>query len=204
MKLLEWFEDPKISSLETQYQCVPKELLLWNDKALLKGSFLVWDFENIGISFFEAIKACVAFTPEKLYLMCKHPISTQNRALLEARGFILFENYPGSADEKIIDLIKVHQGCTHLILISSDSDFVPAVHRYLENHHVQWIMNDCNKKRICMKINLAHPRLKITTIFWEAKPKEIAKKAAKQKKHPTSQMARLRRFLQEMGHELYE
>ena len=132
MKLLEWFQYPKISSIESQYQRVPKELLLWNDKALLKGSFLVWDFENIGISSFEAMKACAAFMPEKPYVMCKHPISTQNRALLETWGFILFENYPESADEKIIDLIKVHQGCTHLILISSDSDFVPAVHRYLD------------------------------------------------------------------------
>lgn len=57
MKLLEWFEYPKISSIESQYQRVPRELLLWHDRALLKNSFLVWDFENIGISFFEAIKA---------------------------------------------------------------------------------------------------------------------------------------------------
>ena len=55
MKLLRWFEDPKISSIESQYQRVPRELLLWHDRALLKGSFLVWDFENIGISYTEAV-----------------------------------------------------------------------------------------------------------------------------------------------------
>lgn len=116
-KIKAWFHHYSLSSLETQYQEIPQEKLLWNDKPLMMNSFLVWDFENIGLQCFEAIKALVKFTPLKLYVISKRPIRLFVQRILQEEGFILFENYPGSADDKIIALIKMHQGYSHLILL---------------------------------------------------------------------------------------
>lgn len=163
-KISQWLETSSCFSLEQQYTLVSKEELLWNHKPLLKGSFLLWDVENISIKHFEEIKTLVKFTPERLYAISKRVLSLKAIRFFQSRGFILCENYPLSADEKIMDLIRIHQGCTHLILISSDSDFVPSIHRFLETHHVQWIMEDANKKRICMNVNLSHPRLQLSCL----------------------------------------
>ena len=167
----EWFERYPIAPLQIQYRSIPQGSLLWNDKPLLRHSFLVWDVENISVKCFDSIKALVKFTPEKLYAISKKALSLNNLRFFEEHGFVLFENYPGSADEKIMKLIAMHQGCTHLILISSDSDFVPSVHRFLEHHHVQWIINDANKKRICMRVNLSHTRLILSTFVQKDTPK---------------------------------
>ena len=167
----EWFERYPIAPLQIQYRPIPQGSLLWNDKLLLRHSFLVWDVENISVKCFDSIKALVKFTPEKLYAISKKVLSPSVLGFFEENGFVLFENYPGSADEKIMKLIAMHQGCTHLILISSDSDFVPSVHRFLEYHHVQWIINDANKKRICMRVNLSHTRLTLSTFVQKDTPK---------------------------------
>ena len=167
----EWFERYPIAPLQIQYRSIPQGSLLWNDKPLLRHSFLVWDVENISVKCFDSIKALVKFTPEKLYAISKKALRLNNLRFFEEHGFVLFENYPGSADEKIMKLIAMHQGCTHLILISSDSDFVPSVHRFLEHHYVQWIINDANKKRICMRVNLSHTRLILSTFVQKDTPK---------------------------------
>ena len=177
----EWFERYPIAPLQIQYRPIPQGSLLWNDKPLLRHSFLVWDVENISVKCFDSIKALVKFTPEKLYAISKKALSLNNLRFFEEHGFVLFENYPGSADEKIMKLIAMHQGCTHLILISSDSDFVPSVHRFLEHHYVQWIINDANKKRICMRVNLSHTRLTLSTFVQKdtPKPKQRVRKEGK-------------------------
>ena len=180
-KITQWLLAYPLMSLNTQYGCVKNEIVLWNHKPLRKGSFLVWDVENISMKSFEQIKSLVKFTPEKLYALSKRALSETALAFFRERGFMLFENYPATADEKIISLIKVHQGYTHLILISSDSDFVPSVHRYLEEHHVQWIINDANKKRICMRVNLCHPRLCISVFAHEGQTTLIHKPSKKKK-----------------------
>jgi hypothetical protein len=158
-----WFRVPKLSELEMQYMLIPQTKLQWKNKPIIIGTFLIWDLENISFDHLEKIKDLVMFTPEKLYGISMQPISLKKQKRLYEEGFILFEQYAKSADEKIINLIKVHQGATHLILVSSDSDFVPSVHAYLKEHHVQWIIDDRKKKRICMHVNLIHPRLRITT-----------------------------------------
>lgn len=160
-------DNATLSSLKERYREVEGKSLLWHGKALLKGSFLVCDLENIGIRNMESIKRLAKFTPERVYAICKETPHGDKLALLQQEGFILFEHYPKSADEKIMALIKVHQGCTHLILVSSDSDFVPVVTEYLKGHHVQWILSDATKKRVYMKVNLTHPRLSLNAFVVE-------------------------------------
>lgn len=162
--------------------CLPEEPLLWNHKPLLKGSFFIWDVENISIKYFEEIKRCVSFTPERLFAISKRTLSKKELRFFHHHGFILFTHYPLSADEKIMGVIRVHQGCTHLVLLSSDGDFVPSVKRYLEKHHVQWIMDGYKKRRICMSINLSHPRLILSCLYGAKPPKTGPMKRPKRHK----------------------
>lgn len=134
---------------------------LWHNKPLLKNSLLVWDVENISINCLDTIKRLAKFTPQKLYAISKKPFTDELETLLSKEGFILSPQY---ADAKIVHLIDTNHHGSHLILVSSDGDFVPVVKRFLEKHPVQWIMQDRNKKRICMNINLAHPNLTLSTI----------------------------------------
>ena len=192
-----WVERYALTPLQIQYRPIPQESLLWNDKPLLRHSFLVWDVENISVKCFDSIKALVKFTPEKLYAISKKVLSPSVIGFFEEHGFVLFEKYPGSADEKIMKLIAMHQGCTHLILISSDSDFVPSVHRFLEYHHVQWIINDANKKRICMRVNLSHTRLTLSTFVQKdtSNPKQRVRKEGKSFSKRRSLMRLLKHYV---------
>ena len=137
---------------------------LWHNKPLLKNSLLVWDVENISINCLDTIKRLAKFTPEKRYAISKKPFTDAFETLLSKDGFILSPQNPQYADAQIVHLIDTNHHSSHLILVSSDGDFVPVVKRFLEKHPVQWMMQDCNKKRICMNINLAHPNLRISTI----------------------------------------
>lgn len=152
---------------------------LWNNKPLLKNSLFVWDVENIPVNSLDTIKRLAKFTPQKRYAISKKPLLREWAMLLTKEGFTLFEHYPLSADAKIIHLIDTHHLCSHLILVSSDSDFVPVVKRFLEKHPVQWIMQDENKKRICMYINLTHPKLTLSTIDIKDKCKSHHKRRKK-------------------------
>ncbi|WP_442765378.1 hypothetical protein [Sulfurospirillum cavolei] len=151
-----------VENIPTKHLC---DAILWHNKPLRMGSFLVWDVENIGVRFMEEIKASLSFTPQKRYALSKRPLSLRVQNTLQKEGFILFEHYPLSVDEKIMKLIHLHQGYTHGVLVSSDSDFVPTIKSFLENHHVVWIMRDDSKKRICMYMDLTHPRLTLRTLF---------------------------------------
>ena len=146
-----------------------ENLMLWNNKPILKNSLLVWDVENISIKQLPSIKRLAKFTPQKCFAISKVPRDALKAAILLKEGFNLYISYPYVSDDAIIDFIDTHHHCASLIFISSDSDFVPVINRFLHKHSVQWIMQDCNKKRICMYINLSHPRLKLSTIHIENK-----------------------------------
>lgn len=146
----------------------PLSTILWENKPLLENSLVVWDSDNISICALEIIKHLAKFTPHKRYIVSKKPFEEEKEALLLGEGFtcnVSSTSYP--TDARIVDLIDSHHNCPSLILISSDGDFVPVVKRFLAKHPVQWIMYDCNKKRICMNIDLAHPNLTLSTIAIE-------------------------------------
>ena len=138
--------------------------LLWNKKPMLPHSILVWDLENISYKNLKMIKEKVAYSPEKLYIVTRQKISEKNRLKMETEGFKILDLHRGISDDKIISVMDVYSMYSNMILISSDSDFVSVAKRYLKNSNLQWIMNDRNKKRILMKMNLTDKNLKITTI----------------------------------------
>lgn len=61
-----------VENIPTKHLC---DAILWHNKPLRMGSFLVWDVENIGVRFMEEIKASLSFTPQKRYALSKRPLS---------------------------------------------------------------------------------------------------------------------------------
>jgi len=155
--------------------------MLWNNKPILKNSLLVWDVENISIKALSSIKHLAKFTPQKCFAISKVPLDALKAAILLKEGFNLYISYPYVSDDAIIDFIDTHHHGSSLIFISSDSDFVPVINRFLHKHSVQWIMQDCNKKRICMYINLSHPRLTLSSLDIED---ERGNRHSKKRKKP--------------------
>jgi len=155
--------------------------MLWNNKPILKNSLLVWDVENISIKALSSIKHLAKFTPQKCFAISKVPLDELKAAILLKEGFNLYISYPYVSDDAIIDFIDTHHHGSSLIFISSDSDFVPVINRFLHKHSVQWIMQDCNKKRICMYINLSHPRLTLSSLDIED---ERGNRHSKKRKKP--------------------
>lgn len=158
----------------------PLSTILWENKPLLENSLVVWDSDNISICALETIKHLAKFTPHKRYIVSHKPLAEEKEALLRKEGFTIIVSSPYSTDARIIALIDNHHHSTSLILISSDGDFVPVVKRFLEKHPMQWIMQDCNKKRICMNINLAHPKLTLSTM--DIKDEHIQRRHTKRHK----------------------
>lgn len=146
----------------------PSPAIFWLDKPVLERSFLVWDVENISLKNLKAIQKKLNFTPEKCYAISKRYVNFQKQAYLVDNGFTILEQYLNcDADGKIIKIIGLHTLYTHLIVVSSDSDFVPSVKRFLKEstlHKVHWLVDNYNKKRICMLANIAHARLTISTL----------------------------------------
>ena len=137
---------------------------LWNNKPILANSVLVWDIENIPIKALPHIKHLAKFTPQTRYVISKDTLCDEQEALISKEGFTHDSSYPYATDTKIVHLIDTHHSSSYLMFISSDGDFIPVINRFLKKHPVQWIMQDCNKKRICMNINLAHPNLTLSSI----------------------------------------
>lgn len=136
----------------------------WNNKPINKQTLLLWDLENISFSYFQRIKELVKFTPEKTYLFSKQNYSEKNRKIFNDNNMQLFNIYHEDADTKLLNVLKLHECYQSVILVSSDSDFVGAIKKYLKNHKVQWIMDDNNKKRICMKIKLDDKNLSLNVL----------------------------------------
>ena len=137
---------------------------LWNKKPILSHSILVWDLENISYKNLKTIKNKVTYSPEKLYIVTKQKLSKRNRFKMEMEGFKILDLHKSISDEKIISVMNLYSMYSNMILISSDSDFVSVAKRYLKNNNLQWIMNDKNKKRILMKMDITEKNLRITTI----------------------------------------
>ena len=154
---------------------------LWEHKPLLKNSLLIWDIDNISIKALSSIKHLAKFTPEISYVVAHKPIDEATKALLYQEGFTLLMTSPlMPTDAKIVTLIDTHHHCSHLLFISSDGDFVPAIKRFLTKRSVQWIMQDSHKKRICMNCDVTHSHLTLSTLLLEDEPS--TKKHQKRKK----------------------
>ena len=154
---------------------------LWNKKTLALHSLLLWDIENIPINALQLIKQLVKCTPYNAYAISQYPIDEVQRTFLEQEGIRFIPTYPECADKTLCTLIlEAKQRITSLIFVSSDGDFVPYIKEALKNCNVLWIMQDCNKKRICMNIDLSHPRLTLSSI--DSEDKRVNRHSKKRKK----------------------
>lgn len=159
-----FFKSLSIMNFTEIFEEIDTSKLLWNKKPILYHSILVWDLENIPFKRLPEIKRAAAYSPEKLYVITKQNLSEKNKLKIQKEGFKIFDLHNGISDEKIINIMKIYSMYANMILVSSDSDFVNAAKIYLKNNKLQWIINDKNKKRILMKMDITNKNLKITTI----------------------------------------
>ena len=159
-----------INSLEV----IKPEMYEWHGRKIKPRSVLVWDLENIPFKRLAEIKELIKYTPQDLYVITKQKLSTKTRAKIEKEQFKILDAHKTISDTKIISIMKLYRERPNIILISSDSDFVHEATKCMENSHLHWIMLDDVKKRILMKINLAHKNLTISTLkkVCRKKPKD--------------------------------
>lgn len=155
----------KLNNYDQMFSSVDLNKLYFGHKPVRKNSILLWDLENIPFSKLKEIKRVSKFTPDKLYVITKQKLGEKKRNWIESNYFKILDKHKTISDDKLIRVLKMHMLYEHLIIVSSDSDFVNSVKRFLDqNNSVQWILTDVNKKRIIMNMDISNPRLKFSTI----------------------------------------
>ncbi len=152
------------NSIEENYQQIEYERLLWNNKPIREDSVLLWDLENIAFHRLDEIKRVAKYTPQRCYVVTTQNISDKKRAKIESEHFKLLDAHETISDEKILSLMRLYAAKKEMILISSDSDFAKEANRYIKNNRLQWIVTDCNKKRVTMFVRLDSPNLTLSSI----------------------------------------
>jgi len=156
---------PKICNFEQMFSSVDKNKLYFCDKQMKKKSILLWDLENIPFSKLNQIKKISTCTPEKLYVVTKQQLGEKKKNLIESNYFKILDKHKTISDDKLIRVLKMHTLYDYLIIISSDSDFVNSVKKFLEcGNSVQWIVEETKMKRILMKMDISNPKLKFSVI----------------------------------------
>jgi len=154
---------------EDTFKLISPTMYLWNMKPIQKNSILLWDFENISFKKLEQIKKLVRYTPEEMYIVTKQPLGTKLIYKTAKEHFKILNAHKTISDDKIIQMIKLFKKRSHMILISSDSDFVKVVEQYTKANKLHWIIEDKNKKAIMMYVDLTNKNLKISTLSLETK-----------------------------------
>ena len=149
---------------EDNFKIISPEMYLWNMKPMQENSILLWDLENISFKKLEQIKKLVRYTPEEMYIVTKQSLGAKFIQKTAKEHFRVLDAHKTISDDKIIKMIKLFKKRSHMILISSDSDFVKVVESYTKANKLHWILEDRNKKAIMMHINLTNKNLKISTI----------------------------------------
>jgi hypothetical protein len=167
---------------DKKYSVVDFKEVLWNDKPIKKNSLIIWDLENISFHRLEDIKRLSRYTPEKLYVITKQKLSLKLRVKIEKEQFKILDLHDTISDDKIIKVMKLYNLYTHMLLITSDSDFVNPAQDFLKEKYLHWIIEDHKKKPIIMKMNLANTRLTFSTFTTKKVLSKATQKANKPKK----------------------
>ena len=157
---------------------ISSQTILWKNKPIVDNSILLWDLENIPFNRLNNIKKIVKYTPQDLYVITKQNLGEKLRSKINKEQFKILDAHKSISDDKIISIMKLYTKRTHMILISSDSDFVREANKYIKNNKLQWIILDANKKAIIMKIDISNKNLTLSTLS----PKHSKKIKQNQKK----------------------
>lgn len=120
--------------------------------------------ENIPFHKLEDIKRVAKYTPSELYVITKQAIGTKLQAKIVQEHFRVLDSHRTISDTKIISIMRLYKDRENMILISSDSDFAKEANSYIKKHKLHWILNEPNKKRVLMYVNLSSPNLTLSVI----------------------------------------
>lgn len=155
-------------NLNTLYKQVDKNILdniTWGTGVLKDRSVLLWDLENISYKRFHKIKKHLRFATERAFIVTMQEIGTKKLKSMHKHGFEILTKHKTDSDTKIKNIYKILKDYDEFVFISSDSDFVDIGMKVLtQKKKLTWIVSDCSKKRIIMKMNLADENLRIVTI----------------------------------------
>lgn len=121
--------------------------------------------ENIPYSHLPKIKKALKFAPERSFIITTNPIKHSKLISMQKNGFEVLVAHKSDSDTKIKSVYRILNEYDEFIFVSSDSDFVDIAKKILsERKKLTWIMQDANKKRIAMKMNLCDKNLKLITL----------------------------------------
>lgn len=155
-------------SLENYFKIVDEDVIkevTWQSGIYKERTVLLWDLENIAYSSFSQIKKALKFAPERSFIITTNPIKNSKLISMHKNGFEVLMAHKTDSDTKIKKVYEILKDYDAFVFITSDSDFVDIGKKILaQGKKLIWIMQDANKKRIAMKINLSDKNLRIITL----------------------------------------
>lgn len=137
----------------------------WQSGVYKERTVLLWDLENIPYSYFDKIKDSLKFAPERSFIITTNPIKHSKLISMHKNGFEVLVAHKSDSDTKIKSVYRVLKEYEEFIFVSSDGDFADIGKKILsQGKKLTWIMQDANKKRIIMKMNITDKNLKIMTL----------------------------------------
>lgn len=137
----------------------------WQSGVYKERTVLLWDLENIPYSNFDKIKNSLKFAPERSFIITTNPIKHSKLISMHKNGFEVLVAHKSDSDTKIKKVYKILKEYNEFVFITSDGDFADIGKKILfQGKKLTWIMQDANKKRIVMKMNITDKNLKIMTL----------------------------------------
>jgi hypothetical protein len=153
---------------ENYFQAVDEDVIkevTWGSGNYREKAVLLWDLENIPYSHLPKVKQSLKFAPERSFIISTQTINPSKLKSMHREGFEVLRAHKSDSDTKIKSVYRILKEYDEFIFISSDSDFVDIGKKILsECKKLTWIMQDANKKRIAMKMNLCDKNLKLITL----------------------------------------
>jgi len=84
---------------------------------------------------------------------------------MQRNGFEVLVSHKTDSDTKIKNVYKILKDYDEFVFVTSDSDFTDIGKKILsQGKKLTWVMQDANKKRIAMKMNITDKNLKLITL----------------------------------------
>lgn len=137
----------------------------WGSGVYKEKAVLLWDLENISYHYFEKVKKLLRFAPERSFIVTTHAIQASKLISMQREGFEILTAHKTDSDTKIKSVYNILKDYNEFVFISSDSDFIDIAKKVLsQDKKLTWIMQDVNKKRIIMKMDISDKNLKLITL----------------------------------------
>ena len=153
---------------ENYFKVVDEEVIketTWGSGNYKERTVLLWDLENISYRYFEKVKKLLRFAPERSFIVTTQAIEASKLISMQKDGFEILRAHKTDSDTKIKNVYNILKDYDAFVFISSDSDFIDIGKKVLsQGKKLIWVIQDANKKRIMMKMEISHKKLKLITL----------------------------------------